>query len=276
MNGRFWGVALIAAAGLAVAASKPDGGRILKAEGGVTVERGGTTLNAEKGTVLNQGDTVRTSGDGSKAQWWMQDDSLFVLPTNSTLHIDEYAVPHNNDQSSGRSFMSLLKGGMRTVTGFIARNNPSGYKITTPVATMGVRGTDFSAVLCQDDCKQRLQGPAMRKMKLRHFFGMPHLVKVAGGGQTIANGLYIKVDKGTVSMCNSGGCADISFSVAAQAGGGSCGSAAAGQKPGPIKCPPLFGKMGADFDLEFDFNAGDIDIFRDLDRIIPEPPGSRS
>lgn len=276
MNGRVWGgFALIAAATLAVAASKPDGGRILKAEGAVAIERGGSTLNAEQGTVIGQGDTIRTGGDG-KGQWWMQDDSLFLLISASELHIDQYALPQNKDQSSGRSVMSLLKGGMRTVTGFIAHNNPSGYKITTPVATMGVRGTDFSAVLCQDDCSKRQQRSGMRKMKLPGFFGMPHLVKVAANStaQALQNGLYVKVDKGTVSMCGSGGCADIAFSAEAQSSGGSCGFAAAGQKPGPIKCPQLFKLL--DFDFEFTFDAGEIDIFRDLDRIIPEPPGSRS
>jgi hypothetical protein len=40
--------------------------------------------------------------------------------------------------------VNLVQGGMRSVTGKIAKTNPENYKITSSVATMGVRGTDFS------------------------------------------------------------------------------------------------------------------------------------
>jgi hypothetical protein len=48
-----------------------------------------------------------------------------------------------------RVAMSLLKGGLRTVTGQIGKINNNGYKLTTATATIGIRGTGFDAT-CQD------------------------------------------------------------------------------------------------------------------------------
>lgn len=269
MNGRFWaGVALFAVAGSAVAAGRAEGGRLLKTVGDVTIERNGTVVVGEKGAVISQGDTLRTGSDG-KAQWWMQDDSLFVLPSNSALHIDEYALPQNNSPATGRSFMSLLKGAMRSVTGLIAHSNSSSYKITTPVATMGVRGTDFSLVLCESDECDRTKSGA-RKMGAHQVFDFPRLIKTARDVVGVRTRLFLRMDKGTGILCNSGGCTEI-----AAGAGASCAVAAAGEKPAPVgKCPAVF--VHFDAELDFDFDAGDIDIFRDIERIIPEPPGSPS
>ena len=44
--------------------------------------------------------------------------------------------------SDNRSALSLLKGAMRAITGYIGRSNRDGYRIETPTATIGIRGTD--------------------------------------------------------------------------------------------------------------------------------------
>jgi hypothetical protein len=43
--------------------------------------------------------------------------------------------------------MNLIEGGFRTITGAIAKQNPGDYQVNTPVATIGVRGTDYAAVV---------------------------------------------------------------------------------------------------------------------------------
>ena len=45
----------------------------------------------------------------------------------------------------GQSVMRLLRGGMRALTGLLARRHPQGYKVETVVATIGIRGTGFDA-----------------------------------------------------------------------------------------------------------------------------------
>lgn len=51
-----------------------------------------------------------------------------------------------------RAFLRLLKGGFRTVSGLIGKANPEEYRVTTPVATIGIRGTDYYAYLCDLAC----------------------------------------------------------------------------------------------------------------------------
>ena len=42
---------------------------------------------------------------------------------------------------------------MRTVTGLIGkRGNMDGYRLTTPTAVAGIRGTGFGATFCNQDC----------------------------------------------------------------------------------------------------------------------------
>jgi len=45
--------------------------------------------------------------------------------------------------AAGRSVFDFLKGAARFVTGLIARTEHANFSLRTPVATMGVRGTDF-------------------------------------------------------------------------------------------------------------------------------------
>ncbi|MGH8446844.1 MAG: hypothetical protein ACREVL_16350, partial [Solimonas sp.] len=51
-----------------------------------------------------------------------------------------------------RAFLRLLKGGFRTVSGLIGKANPDEYRVTTPVATIGIRGTDYYAYICDLAC----------------------------------------------------------------------------------------------------------------------------
>jgi hypothetical protein len=45
--------------------------------------------------------------------------------------------------------MNLIEGGFRTITGLIAKQNPSDYQMNTPVATIGVRGTEYAVYFNQ-------------------------------------------------------------------------------------------------------------------------------
>jgi hypothetical protein len=51
-----------------------------------------------------------------------------------------------------RAFFRLLKGGFRAVSGAIGSADPAEYRVNTPVATIGIRGTDYWVVLCDAAC----------------------------------------------------------------------------------------------------------------------------
>ncbi|MDP2811491.1 MAG: FecR family protein [Rhodocyclaceae bacterium] len=100
----------------------------------------GTRRPALKGDSVNEGDTVITAV-GAVAQLRMSDEGLIALRPDSTLKIETYRFQGKEDGSES-GVLGLLKGGFRTLTGFIGRANKSAYLVRTPTATIGIRGTD--------------------------------------------------------------------------------------------------------------------------------------
>jgi hypothetical protein len=145
----------IAGANAAVAA---DAGAVTFATGTVTAER-------QPAAPLSKGDTVLAedfviTGDASRAQLLMIDDAKIAIRPNSRVQIEEYvyastestagpAVVTSEDNSS---VLNLVKGGFRTITGAIGKEDPADYEVRTAVGVLGIRGTDFVVLLCGGDC----------------------------------------------------------------------------------------------------------------------------
>lgn len=113
----------------------------------------GAVEKGVKGAELIEGDTVITGAQG-RAQLLMVDGARIALQPNSTFQIEQYQPPTKTEEGdliasdgNGSGVLSLLKGGMRAVSGDITKSNPDGLSVKTPVATMGIRGTDWTAVL---------------------------------------------------------------------------------------------------------------------------------
>ena len=100
----------------------------------------GKTHQIQKGDAVNEGDTLST-GAYSSAQIKMQDGGFIALRPDSRLKIDKFSFNGQQDGSES-SYFSLLKGGFRAVTGLIGQLNKPAYRIKTPTATLGIRGTD--------------------------------------------------------------------------------------------------------------------------------------
>ena len=89
---------------------------------------------------------VLVTDEKSHAQIRFTDDSIMALKPNTEFKIAGY---HYNaaEPQNGKQVGRLLKGGFRALTGKIADANPKNYRIDTPVATIGIRGTNYSAIL---------------------------------------------------------------------------------------------------------------------------------
>ena len=98
-----------------------------------------------KGAEISNGDTIRT-GDGGRAQVRFSDGAMVSLQPKTEFRIDNYQFADKSDGQE-KGFFSLLKGGMRTITGLIGRSNRDNYKLTTGVATIGIRGTEYTGAL---------------------------------------------------------------------------------------------------------------------------------
>ena len=91
-----------------------------------------------RGAELNNGDTVRTAQ--GRAQLRFSDGAYVSLQPGSEFAIRDYRFDGKTDGSE-RGFFALLKGAMRTVSGLVGRVNREQYQVTTPTATIGIRGT---------------------------------------------------------------------------------------------------------------------------------------
>lgn len=135
---------------LAPALACAQAGRFLLAAGEVSIQRGGAQVRAAVGTPVERGDTV-TVGPASNAQIRFTDESIVSLRSGTVFRIDEYFYSGKVDGQE-RTLLRLIKGGLRTVTGWIGRSNRERYEVQTPTATIGIRGTHYTIVHCDNDC----------------------------------------------------------------------------------------------------------------------------
>ena len=146
-------ITTIAAAAMALCAGSQvfaeSAGRVLALAGSATIERAGQQLSLKPGALVESGD-VLSVGDASTLQVRFTDESVVALRSNSQFKIENYQF--NKNAETDRSLLGLLKGGMRTITGLIGKSNQKNYSVQTATATIGIRGTHFSVVSCNNDC----------------------------------------------------------------------------------------------------------------------------
>lgn len=126
-------------------------GRVLLAAGDVTAVRGGRSLPLALGADVESGDRIRT-GAASNAQIRFTDSGMVALRPETEFAVEQYNFAGRQD-ASDRAIFRLLKGGMRTITGLIGRLNQRNYGVRTPTSTIGIRGTHFNLVQCDDNCR---------------------------------------------------------------------------------------------------------------------------
>ncbi len=164
-------------------------GKIIFSLGKVTIESGeGEIRRAKRGGSVYEGDVVRTNRRG-QAQIKFIDDGRVSIRADSEFKIDAYHYSLKNKKYHKSEF-SLLKGGIRSITGAIGKSNKKSYKLKTVIATIGIRGTDYSLMLCNGDC----------------------------GGE-VKDGLYVGVSSGGVTLENDSGSIDLDPNQYAMVGG---------------------------------------------------------
>jgi hypothetical protein len=109
-----------------------------------SIQRKAQTLPGSKGTGLEMMDTVRTTQ--GKVGLTFADKTKVDITENSKLVIDDF-VYDPNSKTGGKLAMKVALGTVRYASGQVAKNNPQAVAINTPTATIGVRGTDFTATV---------------------------------------------------------------------------------------------------------------------------------
>lgn len=180
-------VALVAAAcifGLVAAdAWAESAGTVTQLAGVLTARKGdGAVKILGPMSGVESGDLLST-GANSYAQLKFSDGGAMTMRPNTQLRIDDYKFQQAKPQEDN-AFFRLLKGGLRAVTGLVGkRNGLASYQVATPTATIGIRGTDWGALFCENDCGGYQDN----------------------AGKTPANGLYVDVTSGRIVVTNPSG-----------------------------------------------------------------------
>ncbi|MCW8934415.1 MAG: FecR domain-containing protein [Gammaproteobacteria bacterium] len=122
-------------------------GQVIINVGELSAQNRGSTRNLNRRSSLYRGDTLVT-GARSLTQIRLKDGALLSLRPHTELKLAEYRYNGQQDGSE-LSIVELIKGGFRTITGVIGHKNKNNYQVRTTVATIGIRGTHYSLVLCQ-------------------------------------------------------------------------------------------------------------------------------
>ena len=155
-----WYLALVAvlfaaAMGAARAQGTPPGQFVAVVGEVRLVGRDGTPRPAERGGEVREGDTIVT-GPSAIAQIRLADGGFLSIRADTETTLERFAYAGSEDKNASM-FISLLKGGFRSVTGLIGQLNRPGYRITTPSATIGIRGTDHEPFVVTPATAQALQ-----------------------------------------------------------------------------------------------------------------------
>jgi hypothetical protein len=121
---------------------------VFRLEGqGWVVHRDESREKLAVGQAILNGDSIET-GANAVAQLRFTDNSLVSLRSSSQIAIQDYNW--RPATRSGNAALELIKGAFRAVTGLIGDNDPDSYTFDTPVALIGIRGTDFGARYCAE------------------------------------------------------------------------------------------------------------------------------
>lgn len=131
-------------------------GRVLLAVGETNaVDQAGAQRPLQRGNDVFSGDALLTQE--GRLQVRFTDGGLIALQPQSRFRVDDYQY-QETDAGNDRNAFSLVKGGLRVITGAVGVRSRDSYQLTTPVATIGIRGTAFSLRLCQADCPGQADG----------------------------------------------------------------------------------------------------------------------
>ncbi|ANQ83774.1 FecR domain-containing protein [Azoarcus olearius] len=95
---------------------------------------------ADVGSAVFAGDRIRTRANGSLGLT-LKDNTMMAIGPDTEISVDEFAYAPASEQL--RLGARIMRGTLQFVSGIIAKLRPEAVTISTPTATIGVRGTRF-------------------------------------------------------------------------------------------------------------------------------------
>jgi len=129
---------------LTAGAYAADAAHIIFVSGKVEIAGKPVLLNA----AVQEGNEITTGADGY-IYLKTVDEGFFILRPNSRARIDSYHVDAA-DPANTRIKLELLSGVARSISGHAVKQARQNFRFNTPVAAIGVRGTDFTVYTDQN------------------------------------------------------------------------------------------------------------------------------
>src|SRR5688572_6424613 len=148
---------LLAAAIAAVPASVCAQGTVTHLAGTLSVRKadGSVRILSQRSQIEN-GDTVTSERD-SYAQIRFTDGAQITLKPTTAVKLTNIRFAEDKPKEDSFAY-TLVRGGLRAVTGTVGKRSPESYQVETATATVGIRGTTFSA----DDCVNERENDCAR------------------------------------------------------------------------------------------------------------------
>ncbi|MDC0335604.1 FecR family protein [Pseudodesulfovibrio sp.] len=93
-----------------------------------------------RGNAIHTHDVIATDA-GGRVEITFVDKTTLVVGGSSEFLIDAYS--YDTDATLKKAAFKLTKGAFRMVTSALVDSAPENFTVTTPLATIGIRGTDF-------------------------------------------------------------------------------------------------------------------------------------
>jgi hypothetical protein len=173
-------------------------GRVMYAFGQVqAISGGGKGRQLRKGDGVFAGETIATRR--GRVQVRFSDGGFASLQPDTQYRIDDYNYSGKADGNE-RSFLSLIRGSVRLVTGAIGKVNRRNFRLKTKLATIGIRGTMGEVAHCDADCGDMPVGTQMQGY---------------GGTWDLVSGTFSgPVASGQAYLCDGSSCRQIQGGVA--------------------------------------------------------------
>ena len=115
-------------------------GKVTEQSGPTEIVRARKSISSAVNTAVEMNDTIVTAR--SRAELTFDDATKVKITEQSKLIIDDFV--YDPKQGTGKLAMKVALGTARYASGQIAKNSPQQVAVSTPTASIAVRGTDFS------------------------------------------------------------------------------------------------------------------------------------
>lgn len=138
------GLLLAARPGSAATASGPNrAGAVDFVDGSASVIDANGTRTVRKGMVVLAGQSIETSKD-AEVHVIFDDGGYLAVRPFSTIRIENVKMVGGLDDTLS---MTLIRGALRSITGWVGKFDKRSYQLTAGTATIGIRGTDHEVAL---------------------------------------------------------------------------------------------------------------------------------